>query len=201
MAGSLNQVQLIGNLARDPEVKSFDNGGKVCNLRLITNETWTDKDGNRQERAEGHNVVIHNERLIDVAERFLKKGDKIFIQGAMRTRKYQDKDGNDRYVTEVDVPRYNGVLTMLGGGGGEGGDSFYDSNDRGGSRGGSDRGDDRGAARGGGNNRGSSDRGGYGGRGDDRGDDRGGSRGGNDRGGNGGSRGGFQEDMDDDVPF
>lgn len=191
MAGSLNQVSLIGNLARDPEVKSFDNGGKVCNLRLITNETWTDKDGNRQERAEGHNVVIHNERLIDVAERYLRKGHKVFIQGAMRTRKYQDKDGNDRYVTEVDVPRYNGVLTMLGGSGGEGGDdSYYDSNSGGGSRsGGGDRGGNRG-----GNDRGG-DRGGYG-RGND---DRGASRGGGNQGG--GSRGGYQEDMDDDVPF
>lgn len=187
MAGSLNQVSLIGNLARDPEVRSFENGGKVCNMRLITNETWTDKEGQRQERAEGHNVVIHNERLIDVAEKYLRKGDKIFIQGSLRTRKYNDKDGNERYVTEVDVPRYNGVLTMLGGNA-EGGDRHYDSNDRGGGNGGGSRG---------GSSRGGDDRGGY-----DRGGSRGGGNGGGSRGGNdGGSRGGYADDLDDDVPF
>ncbi len=181
MAGSLNQVSLIGNLARDPEVRSFDNGGKVCNMRLITNETWTDKEGQRQERAEGHNVVIHNERLIDVAEKYLRKGHKIFIQGSLRTRKYNDKDGNERYVTEVDVPRYNGVLTMLGGNA-EGGDNHYDSNDRGN----------------GGGSRGADDRGGY----DRGGSSRGGGNGGGARGGNdGGSRGGYADDLDDDVPF
>jgi len=194
MAGSLNQVSLIGNIARDPEVKTFDNGGKVCNLRLITNETWTDKEGARQERAEGHNVVIHNERIIEVAEKYLKKGDKVFIQGTLRTRKYNDKDGNERYTTEIDVPRYNGTMTMLPSGGNSGdggGDSHYDSNDR---SGGGNRGGGGGGNRGGGS--GGGDRGGYGGGGGNA------ARGGGNSGGNsGGGRGGFSDDLDDDVPF
>lgn len=193
MAGSVNKVTLIGNIARDPEFRTFDNGNKVCNLRLITNETWTDREGVRQDRPEGHNIVIFNERIVDVAEKYLKKGDKIYIEGALRTRKWQDKDGNDRYTTEIEVQRYRGELQMLGGsagaGGGEGGgDSYYDSNDRGGSRGASG-GSDRGGSRGG------SDRG-SGGR--DRDDDRGASRSGGDR---GGSRGSNHDDLDDDVPF
>lgn len=194
MSGSLNKVMLIGNLARDPEVRTFDNGGKVCNLRLITNETWSDRDGNRQERAEGHNVVIFNERLVKVAEDYLKKGGKIYIEGMLRTRKYQDRDGNDRYTTEVELPRYNSVLTMLDqGGAGAGGDRDYDSSDRGGrdddrpaSGGARASGDDRSNERGGGNND-RSERGGFGG----------GSGGGRASGG----RGRDDDDIDDDVPF
>lgn len=185
MSGSLNKVMLIGNLARDPEVRTFDNGGKVCNLRLITNETWTDRDGNRQERAEGHNVVIFNERLVKVAEDYLKKGGKIYIEGMLRTRKYQDRDGNDRYTTEVELPRYNSVLTMLDQGG-AGGDRDYDSSDRGrdddrATGGGRSREDDRQSNRGGRDDD-RSERGGYGGRGS-------------------GGRGRHDEDLDDDVPF
>jgi single-strand DNA-binding protein len=186
MAGSLNKVMLIGNLARDPEVRSFDNGGKICSFRLITNESWKDRDGNQQERVEGHNVVIHNERLVEVAERYLKKGSKVYLEGKITTRKYQDKDGNDRYSTEIDLPRYNSTLTMLGGGGEE--DRAFDSNEGSGNRGGNrndNRGNDRGNDRGG-------NRGGYD---NDRGNDRGSSN----RGGNGG---GYRDEMeDDDIPF
>ncbi len=188
MSGSLNKVMLIGNLARDPEVRTFDNGGKVCNLRLITNETWTDRDGNRQERAEGHNVVIFNERLVKVAEDYLKKGGKIYIEGMLRTRKYQDRDGNDRYTTEVELPRYNSVLTMLDQGG-AGGDRDYDASDRGG------RDDDR-SAGGGSRSRGEDRQSERGGRDDDR-SERGGYGGGRGSGG----RGRDDDDLDDDVPF
>ena len=110
MAGSVNKVTLIGNIARDPEFRTFDNGNKVCNLRLITNETWTDREGQRQDRPEGHNIVIFNERIVDVAEKYLKKGDKIYIEGALRTRKWQDKEGNDRYTTEIRAEQ----MQMLG---------------------------------------------------------------------------------------
>lgn len=198
MAGSINKVTLIGNLARDPEFRTFNNGGKVAKLRLITNETWTDKNGERQERAEGHDVEIYNERLVEVAEKYLKKGDKIYIEGAMRTQKWQDQNGNDRYNTVVEVQRYRGELQMLGGGqGGGGGDSYYDSNS--GGRGGNDRGGNEGGRSGGGRDDGRSERGGYGGRGgNDRGSS-GGGRGGNDRGGFSGRNN--NDDLDDDVPF
>lgn len=183
MSGSLNQVQLIGNLAKDPEIRSFDNGGKICNLRLITSESWTDKQsGERQQRIEGHSVVIHNERIIEVAEKYLKKGSKVFIQGSLRTRKWQDKDGNDRYNTEIDLARYNGVLTMLSTAGSENDDNYYDSNG-----GNNSRGNDN---RGGGNRAPSSYN-----RNNDRNDDRGNNR------GNSNNTRSYEDDLDDDVPF
>ncbi|MFN3288040.1 MAG: single-stranded DNA-binding protein [Sphingomonadaceae bacterium] len=123
MAGSVNKVILIGNLGADPEVKSFQNGGKVANLRLATTETWRDRaTGERKERTEWHNVVIQSEGLVGIAERYLHKGSKIYVEGQLRTRKWQDRDGNDRYTTEVSVGM-NGALTMLDGapGGGRGG--------------------------------------------------------------------------------
>src|SRR5215218_1588684 len=123
MAGSVNKVILIGNLGQDPEVKSFQNGGRIANLRIATSENWKDKQtGEKKERTEWHSVVLQSEGLVGVAERFLKKGSKIYIEGQLRTRKWQDQSGNDRYTTEISVG-VGGVLTMLDGapGGGAGG--------------------------------------------------------------------------------
>ena len=126
MAGSLNKVMLIGNLGADPEIRSFQNGGKVCNLRIATSEQWKDRNtGERQERTEWHNVAVFSEGLVNVCERYLRKGSKVFIEGQLRTRKWQDQSGNDRYTTEVVLQGFNGTLTMLdgaqGGGGSRGG--------------------------------------------------------------------------------
>ena len=125
MAGSLNKVMLIGNLGADPEVRSFPNGGKVANLRIATSEQWKDRNtGERQERTEWHTVSIFSEGLINVVERFLRKGSKVFVEGQLQTRKWQDQQGNDRYSTEVVLRGFNGTLTMLDGpGGGQGGGS------------------------------------------------------------------------------
>jgi single-strand DNA-binding protein len=186
MAGSVNKVILVGNLGADPEVKSFQNGGRIANLRIATSENWKDKaTGERKERTEWHSVVLQSDGLVGVAERFLRKGSKIYIEGSLRTRKWQDQSGNDRYTTEISVG-VGGVLTMLdgapgagggsggGGGGGQrsgGGGGWND----GGSSGGGSRGG--GAASGGGWNQGG-----------------GGSSG-------GGAAGGFSDDLDDDIPF
>ena len=124
MAGSVNKVILIGNLGQDPEVKSFQNGGRIANLRIATSENWKDKNtGEKKERTEWHTVVLNSDGLVGVAERYLKKGSKIYIEGQLRTRKWQDASGNDRYSTEVSVGGMQGVLTMLDGapGGGQGG--------------------------------------------------------------------------------
>lgn len=119
MAGSLNKVMLIGNLGADPEVRSFQNGGKVANLRVATSETWKDKNtGEKQERTEWHTVAIFSEGLIGVVERFLRKGSKVYIEGQLSTRKWQDQQGADRYSTEVVLRGMNGTLTMLDGAGG-----------------------------------------------------------------------------------
>ena len=189
MAGSVNKVILIGNLGKDPEVRSMQNGGKVCNLSVATSETWKDKGtGDRKERTEWHRVVIFNENLIGVAERFLKKGSKVYLEGQIETRKYTDQSGAERYTTEVVLRQYRGELTLLDGRGEGGGGGDYDR--------GGDYGGDRGGDRGGG------DRGGYGG-----GDRGGGDRGGyGDRGGSGGARGGgggrpAPADLDDEIPF
>jgi len=175
MAGSLNKVMLIGNLGADPEIRSFQNGGKVCNLRIATSEQWKDRDGQRQERTEWHTVAIFSEGLVNVCERYLKKGSKVFVEGQLQTRKWQDQNGQDRYSTEVVLRGFNGTLTMLdgpGGGSGSGG---------GGQRGGGnwDQGGGTGGASGGGS---SWNQGG---------------------GGSGGSSGGsnFGDDLDDDIPF
>jgi len=122
MAGSVNKVILIGNLGADPEVRSFQNGGKVCNLRIATSESWKDRNtGERQERTEWHSVAIFSEGLAGVAERFLRKGSKVYIEGQLRTRKWQDQSGNDRYSTEVVLQGPGAVLTMLDGAPGSGG--------------------------------------------------------------------------------
>lgn len=124
MAGSLNKVMLIGNLGADPEVRSFQNGGKVCNLRIATSESWKDRQtGERKEKTEWHTVAIFSEGLVGVAERFLKKGSKVYLEGKLQTRKWQDQSGADRYSTEVVLQGPNAVMTMLDGpqGGGGGG--------------------------------------------------------------------------------
>ena len=116
MAGSVNKVILIGNLGRDPEVRTFQNGGKVCNLRIATSETWKDKNsGERKERTEWHSVAVFQEGLVRIAEQYLRKGSKVYIEGQLQTRKYQAQDGSDRYSTEVVLQGFGGVLTMLDG--------------------------------------------------------------------------------------
>ncbi|MBR2656807.1 single-stranded DNA-binding protein [Yoonia sp.] len=128
MAGSVNKVILIGNLGADPEVRSFQNGGKVANLRIATSETWKDKNtGERREKTEWHTVAIFSEGLVRVAEQYLKKGSKVYIEGKLQTRKWQDQSGADRYSTEVVLQGLGSTLTMLDGrsdGGGGGGDNY-----------------------------------------------------------------------------
>lgn len=123
MAGSVNKVILVGNLGRDPEIRSMQNGGKVCNLSVATSERWRDRtSGEQQERTEWHRVVIFDDRIVDVAERYLKKGAKIYLEGELQTRKWQDQSGQERYTTEVVLRKFRGQLTMLDGrSGGEGG--------------------------------------------------------------------------------
>ena len=175
MAGSLNKVMLIGNLGADPEIKSFQNGGKVCNLRIATSENWKDRNtGERQERTEWHTVAIFSEGLVGVAERFLRKGSKVFIEGKLQTRKWQDQSGNDRYSTEIVLRGFDGTLTMLDGPGGQGG-----GHGGGGQSGGWNSG---GGGQGGGQN------GGW--------NQGGGSSGGSPSGG-----GSNYDDLDDDIPF
>ncbi|MEM6386972.1 MAG: single-stranded DNA-binding protein [Pseudomonadota bacterium] len=140
MAGSVNKVILVGNLGRDPEVRTFQNGGKVCNLRVATSENWKDRNtGERRERTEWHSVAIFSEPLARIAEQYLRKGSKVYLEGQLETRKWQDQSGQDRYSTEVVLRPYKGELTLLDGrgdnaGGGGGGSLGYD--DRGDSYGG-----------------------------------------------------------------
>ena len=113
---SLNKVCLIGNLGKDPEVRSTQNGDKIVNFSVATSERWKDKStGEQREKTEWHNVVVFNEGLAGVAERFLRKGSKVYVEGAMKTRKWTDRDGNERYSTEVVLQRFNGVLVLLDG--------------------------------------------------------------------------------------
>jgi single-strand DNA-binding protein len=188
MAG-VNKVILVGNLGQDPQSRSFQNGGKVVNLRIATSETWKDRTtGERKERTEWHSVAIFNEGLANTAERFLRKGSKVYIEGALQTRKWQDNNGQDRYTTEIVLQGFNGSMVMLDGpGGGQGGGAG------GGARSGGDEwgqsGDDFGG--------GSSFGGGSGGSSFGGGASRsGGSAGGASRPGSA-----FDSDLDDDVPF
>jgi single-strand DNA-binding protein len=211
---SLNKVTLIGRLGKDPEVKNLTNGSAVANFSVATSEKWKDKrSGEAQEKTEWHNIVVWNEKTIEFIEKWLKKGDLVYLEGKIQTRKWQDQDGKDRYSTEIVIPQFAGIeaLQKL---------NFDNDNDSGSSRGGreDDRGSDRGSSRGGSSSRGSSGRG----RDDDRGgDDRGGrSSGGrgtssrgrdndNDRNDDRGSAprraasggGRNNNDMDDDIPF
>jgi single-strand DNA-binding protein len=181
MAGSVNKVIIVGNLGRDPEVRSFPNGGKVVNLRIATSETWRDRNsGERKERTEWHSVAIFNENLAKVAEQYLKKGSKVYIEGQLETRKWQDQSGQDRYTTEVVLRQYRGELTLLdgrdgGGSGGGGGGDYGGYDDYQGGGGG-------GYASGGAGGGGGSARSGGGGAG-------------------GGMGGGGRADMDDEIPF
>ena len=133
MAGSVNKVIIVGNLGRDPEVRTFQNGGKVCNLRIATSENWKDRNtGERRERTEWHSVAIFSEPLARIAEQYLRKGSKVYIEGQLETRKWQDQSGQDRYTTEIVLRPYRGELTLLdsrgdsGGGGNFGGGSGGD---------------------------------------------------------------------------
>ena len=183
MAGSVNKVILIGNLGADPEIKSFQNGGKIANIRIATSEQWKDRmTGERKERTEWHNVVINGEGLVGVVERYLKKGSKVYIEGSLRTRKWQDRDGNDKYTTEIVIAGMGGTLTMLDGAPGGGG-----------SRGGSGGGDEWSGSSSGGGSGGGWNQGGGG--------SSGGSSGGFGGGSSGGGRPPFDDDLDDDVPF
>ena len=192
MAGSVNKVIIVGNLGRDPEVRSFQNGGKVVNLRIATSETWRDKQsGERKERTEWHSVAIFNEALAKIAEQYLRKGSTVYIEGQLETRKWQDQSGADRYTTEIVLRQYRSELTLLGGrGDGGGGGGSYDDPQGGG--------DYEGGSGGGGGGRGGYSGGGGGGR------SGGGYGGGNQGGGNqggGGFGGGGRNDMDDEIPF
>ena len=180
MSGSVNKVILVGNLGRDPEVRRMPSGDAIVNLRLATTESWRDKaTGERKEKTEWHSVVIFNENLAKVAEQYLKKGSKVYIEGQLQTRKYNDKDGAETYSTEVVLQRYRGELTMLEGRG-QGGGSFAGGGD-----------EDRGSFGGGGGG----ERASFG-----RASPMEGGRGGG--GGGGGGRGGSMSDaIDDDIPF
>ncbi len=171
MAGSVNKVILIGNLGADPEVKSFQNGGRIANLRIATSENWKDKNtGERKERTEWHTVVLQSDGLVGVAERYLRKGSKVYIEGQLRTRKWQDQSGNDRYTTEVSVGGVGGVMTMLDGAPGGGGGGGQRSGQR---SGGGDWNQGGGSSGGGSGGGGSS----------------------------GGGSSSFGDDLDDDIPF
>lgn len=141
MAGSVNKVILVGNLGRDPEIRSMQSGEEIAQLSVATSETWRDKaSGERKERTEWHRVVIFNENLVKVAKSYLKKGSKIYVEGSLQTRKWTDKDGAEKYSTEVVLQRFRGELTMLDGregGGGGGGGGFSSGGDDYGSGGGS----------------------------------------------------------------
>lgn len=175
MAGSVNKVIIVGNLGADPEVKSFQNGGKICNLRVATSESWNDRNtGEKKEKTQWHQVVIKSDGLAGVAERFLRKGSKVYLEGQIETRKWQDNSGNDRYSTEVVLSGPRAVMTMLdgpksggGSGGGSGGDSW--GGGEGGNQGGNQAGNQGGQS--------------------------------GSWGQTGGSSGGFDDDLDDDVPF
>lgn len=146
MAGSVNKVILVGNLGADPEVRTFQNGGKVCNLRVATSERWRDKNtGENRERTEWHTVAIFNDRLADLAQQYLRKGSKVYLEGQLETRKWQDQSGQDRYSTEVVLRPFKGEMTFLdspGGQGGGGGGGY--GGGQGGGGGSYNRGDDYG---------------------------------------------------------
>ena len=178
MAGGINKVIIVGNLGKDPEVRTFANGGKVCNFSVATSESWKDKQtGERKEKTEWHNISIYNEGLAGVAEKYLKKGSKVYLEGKLQTRKWQDQSGNDRYSTDVVLQGFDAKMEMLDsrpGGGGQGGGQGGSNDGWGGGQGG-------GAPSGGGGN------------------DSWGQTGGGSGGGQGG--GAFDSDLDDDVPF
>jgi single-strand DNA-binding protein len=177
MAGSVNKVILVGNLGRDPEVRTMNDGSPVVNLSLATSENWRDKNtGERREKTEWHRVVIFNENLAKVAQNYLRKGSTIYIEGQLQTRKWQDQSGQEKYTTEIVLQRYRGELTMLGGRG-DGGGGGMDSGGYSGASGGS---------------------GGFGG---GQGGSSGGGQGGSGGGGASGGSGFDDNPLDDDIPF
>ena len=181
MAGSVNKVIIVGNLGRDPEVRTFPTGGKVVNLNIATSENWRDKaTGERKERTEWHRVAIFNEALGKIAEQYLKKGSTVYIEGQLETRKWQDQSGADRFTTEIVLRQFRGELTLLGG---------RDGGSGGGGSGGGGSGDERGGFDGGNYEGGAPSSGGSGG----------GSGGGTRSGGASGSS--SRNDMDDEIPF
>jgi single-strand DNA-binding protein len=195
MAGSVNKVILVGNLGRDPESRAFQNGGKVVELRIATSESWKDRNsGERKEKTEWHTVKIFSEGLANVAERYLRKGSKVYLEGQLQTRKWQDQSGADRYSTEIVLQGFNAQMVLLDGpGGGQGagrssgggGDDWGADDSFGGGGGGGGFGGGAPAGRGGGNFNGGGQR-----------------SGGAGAGASGGSfGGGFPDDLDDDVPF
>ena len=179
MAGSVNKVILIGNLGRDPEIRALGSGDRVANLRIATSETWRDKaTGERKEKTEWHSVVIFNDNIVKVAEQYLKKGSTVYIEGALQTRKWTDKDGAEKYSTEVVVNKFRGELTMLGGRNAGDGEEGASGGFGGGARsGGGDYGSGGGRSSGGG--------GGFGGA----------------RSGGSGPKESFPADLDDEIPF
>jgi single-strand DNA-binding protein len=183
MAG-VNKVILLGRLGRDPEVRNFQNGGKVVNLRLATSERYKDREGNQQEKTEWHSVAIFNEKLGEIAEKYLRKGSEVYVEGQLETRKWQDQSGQDRYSTEIVLRNFRGELSLVGGRGGGGGGEMGEPPETGGGFGG-------------GRSSASSERSGGGG-----GWDRGGSGGGGGGGArSGGGRAPAKSDLDDDIPF
>lgn len=176
MAG-VNKVIILGRLGKDPEVRNFQNGGKVVNLRIATSERYKDREGNQQERTEWHAVAIFNEKLGEIAERYLRKGSEVYIEGQLETRKWQGQDGQDKYTTEIVLRQFRGELALIGGRGGA-----------------SAGGDEMGEAGGYGGGRSSGGGGGYGG------GSRGGSSGGGGRSGSW-DAGAKKADLDDDIPF
>ncbi|OLP53819.1 single-stranded DNA-binding protein [Rhizobium rhizosphaerae] len=183
MAGSVNKVILVGNVGADPEIRRTQDGRPIANLRIATSESWRDRNsGERREKTEWHTVVVFNEGLCKVVEQYVKKGAKLYIEGALQTRKWQDQTGNDRYSTEIVLQGFNSTLTMLDGRGEGGGGG--------------------GMSRGGGS--GGEYESGYGGGYEERpasGGGRSGGGAGGGRSGGGGSGGGFSRDLDDDIPF
>ena len=175
MAG-VNKVIILGRLGRDPEVRNFQNGGRVVNLRIATSERYKDREGNMQERTEWHSVAIFNEKLGEVAEKYLRKGSEVYIEGQLETRKWQDQSGQDRYTTEIVLRQYRGELALVGGRG-AGGEMGADPGESGGGGGGRPSGGERSGG-------GGWDRGGGGG-----------ARSG------GGGRAPAKSDLDDDIPF
>lgn len=187
MAGSVNKVILIGNLGRDPEVRSFPSGGRVANFSIATSENWRDKQsGERRERTEWHRIAVYNDGLVGVVERYLRKGSKVYVEGQLETRKWTDAQGQERYTTEIALRPFRSELTMLdgrgegGGGGGQGGDDPYRGPSGGGGQGG---GGDFGGGQGGGGSQG------------------GGGQGGGGQSGPSSSYSGGSDDLDDEIPF
>ena len=185
MAGSVNKVILVGNVGRDPEIRTLQNGGRVASFSLATSENWKDRTtGERREKTEWHRIAVYNDGLIGIIERFVKKGSKLYLEGALETRKWNDQSGQEKYTTEIVLKQFRGELTLL------------DGRDGGGGGGGAPASDGYGTSAGGGYGGGPADGGGYGGAGNSGGS---GGGGGSGRGGTPAPR--PRDDIDDEIPF